>query len=110
RSRWTPSRAGRRLIFRPLHAATRCRPRLRHVSGPASPWVEGRFPVRGEGGFSMLSIVRAGFAAALIAFSFVSAHAADKPYHRDDLADSAIRLEAQIRQDVGQVAKPLATL
>ncbi|PWB60389.1 MAG: alpha-2-macroglobulin [Bradyrhizobiaceae bacterium] len=58
----------------------------------------------------MLSTVRAGIAAALIAVATFSAAAADKSYQRDDLADSAIRLEAQIKKDVGTVAKPLATL
>ncbi len=58
----------------------------------------------------MLSMARAGLAAALIAFAFFPAHAADKSYQRDDLADSAIRLEAQIKKDVGPVTKPVTTL
>src|SRR5690242_21930414 len=61
----------------------------------------------------MLSSVRAGFAAALVAFfSFTAftAFAADKPFQRSDLADSAVRLEAQIKVESGQVAKPVATL
>ena len=36
--------------------------------------------------------------------------AADKPFHRDELADAAIKLEGQIKQDAGAVAKPLAQL
>src|SRR5205814_6868665 len=55
----------------------------------------------------------AGFAAALVAFSAFTAFtafAADKPFQRSDLADSAIRLETQIKTDSGQVAKPVATL
>ena len=36
--------------------------------------------------------------------------AADKPFQRSDLADSAVRLEAQIKTEAGQVAKPVATL
>ncbi len=36
--------------------------------------------------------------------------AADKPFQRDDLADSAIRLEAKIKADSGTVAKPAAAL
>jgi uncharacterized protein YfaS (alpha-2-macroglobulin family) len=51
----------------------------------------------------------AGLFAALVAFSSFAA-AADKPYQRDDLADSAIRLEAQIKKDAGAVTKPAAAL
>src|SRR5580658_3083963 len=58
----------------------------------------------------MRSLVRAGLTAALVVILSVSAFAADKPYHRDDLSDAAIRLEAQIKADAGPVAKPLATL
>jgi uncharacterized protein YfaS (alpha-2-macroglobulin family) len=58
----------------------------------------------------MLASVRAGFAAALVALSLSTAHAADKPFQRSDLADSAVRLEAQIKTEAGQVAKPVATL
>src|SRR5580704_11831004 len=64
----------------------------------------------------MHSFARAGLTAALFAlFSLlfvpaVSAAAPDKPFQRDDLADAAIRLEAQIKQDAGTIAKPLATL
>jgi uncharacterized protein YfaS (alpha-2-macroglobulin family) len=58
----------------------------------------------------MLASVRAGFAAALVAFSVSTAFAADKPFQRADLADSAVRLETQIKTESGQVAKPVATL
>src|SRR5215470_15457243 len=58
----------------------------------------------------MLPLLRAGLVAALVAFSSFSTHAADKAYVRDDLADSAIRLEAQIKKDTGPVTKPVATL
>src|SRR4026207_106676 len=61
----------------------------------------------------MLASVRAGFAAALVAFfSFTASPptAADNPFQRSDLADSAVRLEAQIKSESGQVAKPVATL
>src|SRR5256885_2161015 len=58
----------------------------------------------------MLASVRAGFAAALVAFFTFTAHAADKPFQRADLADSAVRLETQIKTESGQVAKPVATL
>ena len=58
----------------------------------------------------MLASVRAGFAAALVAFMSFTASAADKPFQRSDLADSAVRLETQIKTEAGQVAKPVATL
>ena len=58
----------------------------------------------------MLALVRASLTAALVIFSSISAFSADKPYHRDDLADAAIRLEGQIKADAGTVAKPLAAL
>src|SRR6187401_1892502 len=67
-------------------------------------------PLWGQGGPSMLASVRAGFAAALVAFFSFTAFAADKPFQRSDLADSAVRLETQIRTESGQVAKPVATL
>ena len=58
--------------------------------------------------------LRAGFAAAIAVLLSLSAVnfsvAADKAYQRDDLADGAIRLEAQIRKDAGEVAKPAAAL
>ena len=58
----------------------------------------------------MHAFVRGGLAAALLALFSAFAFAADKPFHRDDLADSAIRLEAQIKKDAGTVVKPAATL
>ena len=58
----------------------------------------------------MLASVRAGFAAALVAVFSFTASAADKPFQRSDLADSAVRLEAQIKTESGQIAKPVATL
>ena len=58
----------------------------------------------------MFAIARAGFVAALVAVVSTTAIAADKPFKRDDLADGAVRLEAQIKSDAGTVAKPLATL
>ena len=58
----------------------------------------------------MHAFARAGLAAALFALFPVFALAADKPFQRDDLADSAIRLEAQIKNDAGTVVKPAATL
>jgi alpha-2-macroglobulin len=58
----------------------------------------------------MLTLLRAGLTAALVLVSSLSVVAADKPYHRDDLAEAAVRLEGQIKVDAGPVAKPLATL
>ena len=58
----------------------------------------------------MLSCVRAGFAAALLAFAALPAFAADKAFQRDDLDDAAIKLEAQIKSDAGTVTKPAAQL
>src|ERR1700730_16744866 len=58
----------------------------------------------------MLTQLASGLAAALVCLSSYSAFSADKPYHRDDLADAAIRLEGQIKADAGPVAKPLAAL
>ena len=61
----------------------------------------------------MLTFVRAGLAAALVLLVPMLAAApasAEKAYQRDDLADSAIKLEAKIKSDAGPVAKPAATL
>ncbi|HEY1473923.1 MAG TPA: alpha-2-macroglobulin [Pseudolabrys sp.] len=58
----------------------------------------------------MFTSVRAGLAAALIAFAIVQAFAADKAFKRSDLDDAAIKLEAQIKSDAGTVTKPAATL
>src|ERR1044072_6442191 len=63
-----------------------------------------------EGGYSMLASVRAGFAAALVALFTFPATAADKPFQRSDLADSAVPLETQIKTESEQVLKPVATL
>src|SRR6202522_1245057 len=66
--------------------------------------------IAGQGGLPMLTLLRASLTAALVFISSLSAIAADKPYHRDDLAEAAIRLEGQIKADAGPVARPLATL
>ncbi len=58
----------------------------------------------------MLSLVRAGLAAALVALVAVPAFAADKTFHRNDLDDAAIKLEAQIKHDAGPVTKTAAAL
>jgi alpha-2-macroglobulin len=58
----------------------------------------------------MLASLRAGLTAALLLILSLPALSADKPYHRDDLAEAAVRVEGQIKADAGTVAKPLAAL
>jgi uncharacterized protein YfaS (alpha-2-macroglobulin family) len=58
----------------------------------------------------MIGLVRALSVCATLALGMVSAHAADKAFKRDDLADSAIRLEAQIKTEAGVINKTAATL
>ncbi len=58
----------------------------------------------------MLTLVRAGLAAALLAVALIPAHAADKAFINKDLSDAAIKLEAQIKSDAGAVTKPAAAL
>lgn len=58
----------------------------------------------------MMALVRAGLSALLVIASAFGADAADKSFRRDDLADSAIRLETQIKKEAGAVTKPVATL
>src|SRR6266481_1761733 len=58
----------------------------------------------------MIGLVRAATLCAALALGLVTAQAADKAFKRDDLADSAIKLEAQIRSEAGAVAKSGASL
>lgn len=58
----------------------------------------------------MIALVRAVSLCAALVFGMVQAVAADKAFRRDDLADSAIKLEAQIKSEAGPVSKPAATL
>src|ERR1700688_1046723 len=58
----------------------------------------------------MIGLVRAAIVCATLAFGLVAAQAADKAFKRDDLADSAIKLEAQIKSEAGPVAKSGASL
>lgn len=58
----------------------------------------------------MIGLVRAVSVCAALVLGLVSAHAADKAFKRDDLADSAIRLEAQIKTESGVINKTAATL
>src|SRR5580700_3474729 len=63
----------------------------------------------------MIGLVRAAILCATLSFALISAglpaaQAADKPFKRDDLADSAIKLEAQIKSEAGAVNKSTAAL
>jgi alpha-2-macroglobulin len=61
----------------------------------------------------MLSVVRAGLAAALVFCAPFAADAAEKAlkaFQNEDLANAAITLEAQIKEDTGTPAKPLAQI
>src|SRR5271163_995657 len=58
----------------------------------------------------MIGLFRAAAVCAMLALGLVSTQAADKAFKRDDLADSAIKLEAQIKSEAGPVAKSGATL
>src|SRR5438034_2060864 len=58
----------------------------------------------------MTGLVRAAVFCATLALGLVSAEAADKAFKRDDLADSAVKLEAQIKSEAGAVAKSGPTL
>src|SRR3954452_16398061 len=58
----------------------------------------------------MIGLVRAAVVCATMALGLVTAQAADKAFKRDDLADSAVKLEAQIKSEAGPVAKSNATL
>ena len=58
----------------------------------------------------MIGLVRAAVVCATMALGLVTAQAAAKAFKRDDLADSAIKLEAQIKSEAGPVAKSSATL
>jgi hypothetical protein len=53
----------------------------------------------------MIGLVRAAILCATLSFGLISAYAADKPFKRDDLTDSAIKLEAQIKTEAGTVTK-----
>ncbi|MDE2468997.1 MAG: alpha-2-macroglobulin family protein, partial [Bradyrhizobium sp.] len=58
----------------------------------------------------MIGFVRAVTICVTLAFGLVTAQAADKAFKRDDLADSAIKLEAQIKSEAGPVSKSGAAL
>ena len=58
----------------------------------------------------MLGLVRAALVGSAMLAGIVTASAADKAFRRDDLADAAIKLEAQIKSEAGVIAKPATTL
>jgi uncharacterized protein YfaS (alpha-2-macroglobulin family) len=58
----------------------------------------------------MIGLVRAATLCATLLLGLVTAQAADKAFRRDDLTDSAIKLEAQIKSEAGPVAKSGASL
>jgi hypothetical protein len=58
----------------------------------------------------MLSLVRAGLAAAFFGFACMAADAAEKPFQDSELADSAVTLEAKIKSDAGTPSKPVAQI
>src|ERR1700737_165447 len=66
--------------------------------------------VRSPGSSIMIGLVRAATLCVTLALGLVSVQAADKAFKRDDLAQSGIKLEAQIKSEAGPVAKSNATL
>src|SRR5580693_1076180 len=58
----------------------------------------------------MVAFARAALAAAFVLLLSVAGFAAEKGFRRSDLADTAIKLEAQIKSEAGQVTKPAAAL
>ncbi|HMM88420.1 alpha-2-macroglobulin family protein [Bradyrhizobium sp.] len=58
----------------------------------------------------MIGLVRATVICATLALGLTAAAAADKAFKRDELADSAVKLAAQIKSEAGPVAKSSATL
>src|SRR5579871_2878858 len=66
--------------------------------------------LRHPGSFPVIGLVRAVAICAVLALGLVSAQAAEKAFKRDDLADSAIKLQAQIKGEAGPVAKSASAL
>src|SRR6201991_1857342 len=81
-------------------------PSVRHHFAPFYPR-RGFFRARS---LPMIGLVRAAALCATLALGLSSALAADKSFKRDDLADAAIKLEAQIKKEAGAVSKSPATL
>src|ERR1700688_1724114 len=76
---------------------------------PFRTFLNARRPLRPRSSI-MIGLVRAAAVCATLVLGLVSAQAADKAFKRDDLADSAIKLEAQIKAEAGPVGKSAATL
>src|SRR6185312_5653190 len=91
-----------------------CQPRPRHHRAVNSHCGWSREGLgQGPGhhsGSSMISFIRAGIAAALLALASAPAGAADKAFQSSDLDQAAIKLEAQIKQDAGSVTAPVSAL
>src|SRR5689334_18879783 len=104
------NRAGRALATRAMRLfVTLARlPRVRHHFAIVSASPRRRCCRITE--FPMIGLVRAATVCAALALGLSSALAADKAFKRDDLADSAIKLEAQIKSEAGAVSKSPATL
>src|SRR3569832_146281 len=82
---------------------------------PFSAHLFSRRPIGRAGSSIMIGLVRAAIFCATLSFGLISAalpsaQAADKAFKRDDLADSAIKLEAQIKSEAGVVSKTGAAL
>jgi alpha-2-macroglobulin len=58
----------------------------------------------------MFAVVRVALFGASLVLASTGADAASKPFQRHDLADSAIKLETQIKQELGVTEKPVAIL
>src|SRR5579862_7859744 len=73
-----------------------------------------RRPIGRAGSSIMIGLVRAAIFCATLSFGLISslppAMAADKAFKRDDLADSSIKLETQIKSEAGAVNKSGAAL
>jgi alpha-2-macroglobulin len=58
----------------------------------------------------MFAVVRVVLLGTVLALASTGANAGGKAFQRNDLTDSAIKLEAQIKQEAGAVARPVAVL
>jgi len=63
-----------------------------------------------QGGCSMFAVVRFALLGTSLALALMGTDAAGKPFQRNDLTDSAVKLEAQIKQEAGVVTRPVAIL
>ena len=58
----------------------------------------------------MLAALRAGLLAVPLLLAAISTAFADKPFQRDDLADSAIKLAAQVKAEAARSSKPATAM